>query len=168
MKVPLGLNLAIFSSKNFLRPKLGPFELKINRPRSLRLWAKNQLSQAPQASEPQISILTQKISPLSIQLALSRLKSRELDIKSVIETALKEPLHYHMLKISFPGPHKLLQACHPRIQVIQGLHMVSGTQCTAWSDQLRKQSESRAATLKGQCLVGGHWGEFPYILRWDI
>ena len=30
-------------------------------------------------------------------------------------------------------------------QVIQGLHMVSGTRCPAWSDQLEKWSESRAA-----------------------
>ena len=62
MKVPLGLNLAIFSSKNFLRPKLGPFELKINLPRSLRPWAKNQLFKAPQAF---------KLPSQSLKLALS-------------------------------------------------------------------------------------------------
>ena len=66
MKVPLGLNLAILSSKNFLRPKLGPFELKINRPRSLRLWAKNQLSKAPQAL---------KLPSQSLKSAFSRIRS---------------------------------------------------------------------------------------------
>ena len=34
-------------------------------------------------------------------------------------------------------------------QVIQGLHMVSGTRCPAKSDQLKKWSESRAAAQKG-------------------
>ena len=46
--------------------------------------------------------------------------------------------------------------------VIQGLHMVSGTRCPAWSDQLKKWSESRAAAPKGRCPVG-HRGEFPYV-----
>ena len=32
--------------------------------------------------------------------------------------------------------------------------MVSGTRCPAWSDQLRKWSESRAAAPKGRCPVG--------------
>ena len=38
--------------------------------------------------------------------------------------------------------------------------MVSGTRCPAWSDQLKKWSESRAAAPKGRCPVG-HRGEFP-------
>ena len=33
-------------------------------------------------------------------------------------------------------------------QFIQGSHMVSGTRCPAWSDQLKKWSESRAAAPK--------------------
>ena len=37
--------------------------------------------------------------------------------------------------------------------------MVSGTRCPAWSDQLRKWSESRAAAPKGRCPVR-HRGEF--------
>ena len=48
--------------------------------------------------------------------------------------------------------------------VIQGSHMVSGTRCPAWSDQLKKWSESRAAAPKGRCPVE-HRGEFPYVLR---
>ena len=48
--------------------------------------------------------------------------------------------------------------------VIQGSHMVSGTRCPAWSDQLKKWSESRAAAPKGRCPVG-HRGEFPDVLR---
>ena len=109
MKVPLGLNLAIFFSISFLRPKLGPHELKINLPRSLRPWAKNQHSKAPQALKQPSQSLKSAFS--CIRSALSRLKSRELDIKSALSdivTALKEPLHHHMLKISSPGPHKLL------------------------------------------------------------
>ena len=50
-------------------------------------------------------------------------------------------------------------------QVIQGLHMVSGTRCPAWSDQLKRWSESRAAAPKGRCPAPG---EFPYILRRHI
>ena len=42
--------------------------------------------------------------------------------------------------------------------------MVSGTRCPAWSDQLKKWSESRAAAPKGRCPVG-HRGEFPGVLR---
>ena len=42
--------------------------------------------------------------------------------------------------------------------VIQGSHMVSGTRCPAWSDQLKKWGESRAAAPKGQCPVE-HRGE---------
>ena len=45
-----------------------------------------------------------------------------------------------------------------------GSHMVSGTRCPAWSDQLKKWDESRAATPKGQCPVG-YRGEFPDVLR---
>ena len=52
-------------------------------------------------------------------------------------------------------------------QVIQGLHMVSGTRCPAWSDQLKRWSESRAAAPKDRCPVG-HRGEFPYVLRRHI
>ena len=52
-------------------------------------------------------------------------------------------------------------------QVIQGLHMVSGTRCPAWSDLVKKWCESRAAAPKGQCPVG-HRGEFPYVLRRHI
>ena len=51
--------------------------------------------------------------------------------------------------------------------VIQGSHMVSGTRCPAWSDQLMKWSESRAAASKGRCPVG-HRGEFPDVLRGHI
>ena len=51
--------------------------------------------------------------------------------------------------------------------VIQGSHMVSGTRCPAWSDQLKKWSESRAAAPKGRCPVG-HGGEFPDVLRRHI
>ena len=51
--------------------------------------------------------------------------------------------------------------------VIQGSHMVSGTRCPAWSDQLKKWSESRAAAPKGRCPVG-HRGEFPDVLRRHI
>ena len=40
--------------------------------------------------------------------------------------------------------------------------MVSGTRCPAWSDQLKKWSESRAAAPKGRCPVG-HRGEFPDV-----
>ena len=36
--------------------------------------------------------------------------------------------------------------------------MVSGTRCPAWSDQVKKWSESRAAAPKGRCPVG-HRGE---------
>ena len=49
--------------------------------------------------------------------------------------------------------------------VIQGSHMVSGTRCPAWSDQVKKWKESRAAAPKGQCPVG-HRGEFPDVLRY--
>ena len=49
-------------------------------------------------------------------------------------------------------------------QVIEGLHMVSGTRCPAWSDELKKWSESRAAAPKSRCPVG-HRGEFIHILR---
>ena len=38
--------------------------------------------------------------------------------------------------------------------VIQGSHMVSGTRCPAWSNQLKRWSGSRAAALKGRCPVG--------------
>ena len=41
--------------------------------------------------------------------------------------------------------------------------MVSGTRCPAWSDKLKKWSESRAAAPKDRCPVG-HRGEFPYVL----
>ena len=51
--------------------------------------------------------------------------------------------------------------------VIQGSHMVSGTRCPAWSDQMKKRGESRAATPKGRCPVG-HRGEFPEVLRRHI
>ena len=51
--------------------------------------------------------------------------------------------------------------------VIEGSHMVSGTQCPARSDQLKKWSESRAAAPKGRCPVE-HRGEFPYVLRGHI
>ena len=52
-------------------------------------------------------------------------------------------------------------------QVIQGSHMVSGTRCPAWSDQLKKWSERRAAAPKGRCPVG-HRDEFPDVLRRHI
>ena len=48
--------------------------------------------------------------------------------------------------------------------VIQESHMVSGSRCPAWSDQLKKWSESRAAAPKGRCPVG-HRGGFPDVLR---
>ena len=38
--------------------------------------------------------------------------------------------------------------------VIQGLHMVSSTQCPAWSDQVKQWSQSRAAALKDWCPIG--------------
>ena len=43
--------------------------------------------------------------------------------------------------------------------VIQGSHMVSGTQCPAGSDPVEKWSESRAAAQKGRCPVE-HKGKF--------
>ena len=46
--------------------------------------------------------------------------------------------------------------------VIQGSHMVSGTRCPAWSDQLKKWSESKAVAPKGRCPVGQR-GEFPDV-----
>ena len=49
--------------------------------------------------------------------------------------------------------------------VIQGSHMVSGTRCPAWSDQVKKWRESRAAAPKGRCPVG-HRGEFRDVLRY--
>ena len=52
-------------------------------------------------------------------------------------------------------------------KVIKGLHMVSGTRCPAWSDQLKKWSESRAAAPKGRCPVR-HRDEFPDVLRRHI
>ena len=51
--------------------------------------------------------------------------------------------------------------------VIQRSHMVSGTRCPAWSDQLKKWRKSRAAAPKGRCPVE-HRGEFPYVLRGHI
>ena len=51
--------------------------------------------------------------------------------------------------------------------VIQGSHMVSGTQCPAGSDPVEKLSESRAAAPKGQC-PAEHREEFPDILRGHI
>ena len=51
--------------------------------------------------------------------------------------------------------------------VIQRSHMVSGTQCPAWSDLMKKWRESRAAALKGQCPVE-HGEEFPGVLRGHI
>ena len=36
--------------------------------------------------------------------------------------------------------------------------MVSGTRCPAWSDQVKKKGESRAAAPKGRCSEG-HRGE---------
>ena len=51
--------------------------------------------------------------------------------------------------------------------VIQGSHMVSGTQCPAGSDPVKKLCESRAAAQKGRCPVE-HRGEFPYVLRGHI
>ena len=41
--------------------------------------------------------------------------------------------------------------------VIQGSHMVSGTRCPAWSNQLKRWSGSRAAAPKGRCPVGHGW-----------
>ena len=41
------------------------------------------------------------------------------------------------------------------------------TRCPAWSDQVKKWSESRAAAPKGRCPVG-HRGEFPDVLRRHI
>ena len=52
-------------------------------------------------------------------------------------------------------------------QVIQGLHMVSGNLCPAWSDQLKEWSESRTAASMGQC-PEGHMGEFPVVLSGHI
>ena len=48
--------------------------------------------------------------------------------------------------------------------------MVSGTQCSAWSDPMKKRRESRAAATMGWCPI--KQGEFPDILRgifqaWD-
>ena len=45
--------------------------------------------------------------------------------------------------------------------------MISGTQCPAGSNQLKKWSESRAAAPKGRCPVG-HRGEFPDVLKGSI
>ena len=42
--------------------------------------------------------------------------------------------------------------------------MVSGTRMPAWSDQVKKWSEGRAAALKDQCLVDDRV-EFPIVLR---
>ena len=41
--------------------------------------------------------------------------------------------------------------------------MVGGTRCPAWSDQVMKWSESRAAAPKGRSPVG-HRGEFTDVL----
>ena len=48
--------------------------------------------------------------------------------------------------------------------VIQGSHMVSGTRCPAWSDPVKKWSESRVAALKGHGPVE-HRSEFPDVLK---
>ena len=47
--------------------------------------------------------------------------------------------------------------------------MVTGTQCPALSDQLKKWSESRAAAKKGQCPIE-HRGEFPDVILglWEL
>ena len=59
---------------------------------------------------------------------------------------------------------RILKAWLKSKLVIQGSHMVSGTRCPAWSDQVKKWSESRAVAPKGRCPVG-HRGKFPYVPR---
>ena len=70
-----------------------------------------------------------------------------------------------------PGMSNITHTYVPELEltkklVIQGPHMVSGTRCLAWSDQLKKWSESRAGSLKDRCPVGHRArGEFPDVLR---
>ena len=92
----------------------------------------------------------------SLALTFSHLHSLSLKcsfIKNVHSYILNQPgTHIHLF---FSVENKL---------VIQGSHMVSGTRYPAWSDQLKKWRESRAAAPKDWCPVG-HRGEFPDILR---
>ena len=62
-----------------------------------------------------------------------------------------------------PSPSFILFWLHNRLKQVIKLHMVSGTRCLAWSDQVKRKIESRAAAPKGQCPIG-HRGEFPDIL----
>ena len=78
----------------------------------------------------------------------------------------KETCEAQMMEVSSFYASQLLKIEYEK-QVIQGLHMVSATRCPAWSDQLKRWSESRAAAPKGRCPVG-HRGEFPYVLRRHI
>ena len=99
------------------------------------------------------------------------------DISTACFVKLGSQLHFQKLKRRWRGRigisfqqwrlrfYKYLFRMSYQIeQVIQGLHMVSGSRCPAWSDQLKKWSESRAAAPKGRCPVG-HRGEFPDVLR---
>ena len=56
-------------------------------------------------------------------------------------------------------PHCRRGAQKGRELVIQGSHMVSGTQCPAGSDPVEIWSRSRAGAPKGRCPVE-HRGEF--------
>ena len=76
-------------------------------------------------------------------------------------------LQYANQNDKVPSQSFILFWLHNRLKQIIGSHMVSGTRCLAWSDQVKKKIESRAAAPKGRCPVE-HRGEFPYVLRRHI
>ena len=86
---------------------------------------------------------------------------------SVVTILLQTRGQGHLNPHWHPNPHPThLNNKHTQL-VIQGSHMVSGTQCPAWSGVLQEWSESRAAALKSGFPVG-HRGEFPDVLRGQI
>ena len=76
-------------------------------------------------------------------------------------------------RIFFPSNLRAIKVLHFTVRsedgvVLQGSHLVSSTQCPAWSDHLKEWSEIRAAAPKGQCpirrmgenLRGSEWPDF--------
>ena len=63
-------------------------------------------------------------------------------------------LQYANQNDTVPSQSFILFWLHNRLKlVIQGSHMVSGTRCPAWSDQVKKWSESRVAAPRADVLL---------------
>ena len=58
-------------------------------------------------------------------------------------------LQYANQNDKVPSQSFILFWLHNRLKQVIGSHMVSGTRCLAWSDQVKKKIESRAAAPKG-------------------